>query len=410
MTDTSASQENNDVVAELSRLQLWVIALGLVSMGVGMTVSFVVASPLIREGGLNELQVAGIMTLSAFFYAFLTPFWGRLANRYGRKRMMVFALSMMALTNTGFILAIDATLKGALGGLSAFLTLAAVRLAFGILSPGLQPAAMSSMTDATNASNRAAGMGFFGAAMSVGSIVGPAGAAVLANFGALAPLWGAVVFAALSALFILIVLPDDRGATSGRARPSPLNVRDPRIFMFLVFLVSYFVAVACIQQTLAFLIVDRFELGRADAVAAAGYAFGAMALAMVITQTFYVNRLKPSPNVMLSRGLFLVALGYALAVIPAPFIALCGAFAIVGIGAALVVPAVNALGTLAVDQGEQGSAAALLAAAPPAGFVIGPLLGGVLYMASPNLPLIVSAVGVAALLIVAKIKFGVKLV
>jgi len=60
-------------VRPLSRFQKWVIAFGLLSMGVGFTISFVVAPPLARSAGLTELQVAGILTISAALFAFMTP-------------------------------------------------------------------------------------------------------------------------------------------------------------------------------------------------------------------------------------------------------------------------------------------------------------------------------------------------
>lgn len=381
----------------LKPYQLWTIALGLVSMGIGMTVSFVVASPLAREAGLTELQVAGILTLSAFFYALLTPHWGRLANRVGRKRVMVFSLYAMGVTNAAFILALDAALKGIATGLSAFLLLVFARLAFGVLSPGLQPAAFASVTDATTRRNRAAGMGLLGAAMSVGSILGPAGAALLAEFGALVPLWGAVMFSLVVGTIIAFVLPPTRRGPAS-APPPPLKATDTRVMSLLLFIFSYFVAVGAIQQTLAWLVQDRFELGRAEAVQAAGMAFGLMAVGLVAVQFGYVNRLNPDPRKMLPLGLGLVALGYLAAAVPGPFWALAVAFTIVGAGSALVVPSANALATLAVEPAEQGSAAALVAAAPPAGFVVGPLIGAGLYMAGAALPLLASAVVMGGLL------------
>ena len=62
------------------------------------------------------------------------------------------------------------------------------------------------------------------------------------------------------------------------------------------------------------------------------------------------------------------------------------------------------MGTLAVQQHEQGGAAGLMAMAPPAGFVIGPLLGGALYMFHHDLPLMISAVSMSALLIYALVR------
>ncbi|MEO0785389.1 MAG: MFS transporter, partial [Pseudomonadota bacterium] len=176
----------------LTRLQQAAIALGTVSMGVGLSVNVVVVAPLARDAGLTELQVAGIMTLSTLLFTLTIPWWGKMADKYGRKRIMVFSLLMMGICNAAFIFALDAALAGIVTGTAAFALLCFVRFWFGLLGPGLQPASMAAMADATTPATRAAGMGLLGAGMSIGSIVGPASAAVLARIDALLPIWAAV--------------------------------------------------------------------------------------------------------------------------------------------------------------------------------------------------------------------------
>lgn len=382
----------------LSRLQKWVVAVALVSMGFGMTISFVVAPPLARDAGLTEMEVAGVLTGSSFLFALMTPIWGRLSAQYGRKRIMLFALMASAVTNTAFIFTLSSAMQGLIVGLQAFFLLAVVRASFGLLASGLQPSAFAAMTDATTAKDRAAGLGFLGAAMSVGSILGPTGAFLLARFGALAPLWGSVVVAVVCAAFVFVVLPWDHYHDALTGRPKPLSMWDERVRVFVTFMILYFTAVACMQQTLAWFIMDRYGLGREDAVAGTGLIFGVMSVTMVLVQTFYVSKYKPRPRAMLPVGIVLVAAGYAFAILHLPFWALCIGFGVVGVGSALVVPALNALGTLAVTPHEQGGAAALMAMAPPAGFVIGPLIGGALYMVHHDLPLTISATSMMALL------------
>lgn len=374
----------------LSRLQQAFVALGSVAMGAGMTINFVVVAPLAREAGLTEISVAGILTLSTILFTVTIPLWSRLADRYGRKRVMVFSLFAMAATNMLFLFGLKAALAGVVTGAWAFLLLACLRVFFGLLSPGLQPASFAMMTDATTATSRAAGLGLLGAAMSVGSIIGPAGAAVLAYFGALAPLWGSIAFCALCALVIGFVLPPSVGGHDS-ARPEPLRVRDPRVMPHLIFLFAYFAAVGVVQQTLGWLIEDRYDIEKARSVRAAGAAFACLAGGMILIQFGVIARFKPDPRKMLPLGLFMVAAGYIFAVLSGPFSAMCAAFFLVGCGSALAVPSANALGSLSVERHEQGSAAALLSAAPPAGFIIGPLLGAVLYMGDSRMPLIVSA-------------------
>lgn len=395
----------------LTPFQQSMIALASVAMGAGMTINFVVVAPLARKAGLTEIQVAGILTLSAAIYALMIPQWGRWADRFGRKRVMVFSLMAMGFTNMAFLFALEAALAGMITGLTMFFTLVFVRVWFGLLSPGLQPASMAAMTDATTPTTRAAGLGMLGAAMSIGSILGPAGATVLAPFGALVPLWGSIVLCISCGVLVGFALPKSRNTRKSADRPAPLAMRDPRVFPHLLFLFTYFVAVGMIQQTLGWFLEDRYELGEEKTVLYAGIAFACLAVMMVVVQFGYVQPRKPDPRGMLPAGLILIAFGYVLANLLAPFWAVCLAFLIVGGGAALAVPAANALGSLSVDREEQASAAALLAAAPPSGFIFGPLIGATLYQIAAPLPLYVSAgvmalLGAYAILVVARRPIG----
>jgi MFS family permease len=409
MAETSIDTETP--LRPLTPFQQGIIALASVAMGAGMTINFVVVAPLARKAGLTEIQVAGILTLSAAIYALMIPQWGRWADRFGRKRVMVFSLMAMGFANMAFLFALEAALAGMITGLTMFFTLVFVRIWFGLLSPGLQPASMAAMTDATTPTTRAAGLGMLGAAMSIGSILGPAGATVLAPFGALVPLWGSIILCISCGILLAFALPKSRSSRESASRPTPLAMRDPRVFPHLLFLFTYFVAVGMIQQTLGWFLEDRYELEEERTVLFAGIAFACLAVAMVLVQFGYVQPRKPDPRGMLPTGLILIAIGYVLANLVMPFWAVCLAFLIVGSGAALAVPAANALGSLSVDRHEQGSAAALLAAAPPAGFIFGPLLGAALYQIAAPLPLYASAVvmtllGIYAVMVVARRPIG----
>lgn len=409
MTETSTPADTP--LRPLTPFQQAMIALASVAMGAGMTINFVVVAPLARKAGLTEIQVAGILTLSALIYALMIPQWGRWADQFGRKRVMVFSLMAMGFTNMAFLFALEAALAGMITGLTMFFTLVFVRIWFGLLSPGLQPASMAAMTDATTPATRAAGLGMLGAAMSIGSILGPAGATVLAPFGALVPLWGSIILCVSCGILIAFALPKSRSSRESADRPTPLAMRDPRVFPHLLFLFTYFVAVGMIQQTLGWFLEDRYQLGEEKTVLYTGIAFACLAVMMVVVQFGYVQPRKPDPRRMLPTGLFLVAIGYVLANLLMPFWAICLAFLLVGAGAALAVPAANALGSLSVERHEQGSAAALLAAAPPSGFIFGPLIGAALYQVAAPLPLYMSAsvmavLGAYAVLVVARRPIG----
>ena len=181
-------------------------------------------------------------------------------------------------------------------------------------------------------------------------------------------------------------------------RPPSLSMRDPRVFPHLVFLFVYFVAVGMIQQTIGWFIADRYEFTDTAAQTAkqavvlyTGLTMACTSVAIIIVQFGYVSRRSPDPRRILPIGLGLLAVGYISADLFHPFWMVMVSFLIVGIGAALAVPSANALGSLSVGRSEQAGAAALLASAPPAGFVVGPLLGSILYMTNPSLPFMASA-------------------
>lgn len=382
-------------IRPLSTFQQAMIALASVAMGAGMTINFVVVSPYARgigPNGLPEMMVAGILVFSAALYALAIPKWGEIANRYGRKRVMVFSLWAMGLTNMVFLFTLEAANAGQLGGtITIFLSLVFVRIWFGLLSPGLQPASFAAITDATTPKTRAAGMGMLGAAMSVGSVIGPAAAAVLAPFGALVPLWASIIFCLFVGTIIGFALPKTRAQRTATERPKPLRARDPRVFPHLMFLFSYFFAVAMIQQTLGWFIEDRYGLDEKAAVLYTGIAFACLAGMMVLIQFGYVQPRKPNPAKVLPVGLILVAVSYLAVNVIQPFWAICIAFVIVGAGAALAVPAANALGSLSVKREEQAGAAALLSAAPPAAFIFGPLIGAGFFQIAKPLPFYIAA-------------------
>lgn len=387
----------------LTTMQQAIIALALVSMGTGFSVNFVVVSPLALEAGLTTTQIAVMLAGSAALYAGLTPFWGRLAEKFGRKRIMAFSMFASGTVNAVFAIALDAALAGLVVGLSAFFMLTFIRLFFGLLSPGVHPASMAAMADATTAKTRAAGMGLLGASMSIGSILGPAAISVLVEIGPLAPLWGAVIFNYVCAAVLMFALPPTRKSRDGAqgGRPEPLKLGDKRVRPYLIFLLGYFTAVGAIQQAIAWLVQSRFDLVVEDAIRQSSYIFITLAVVMVAVQFGYIQPRKPNPRNILVPGLALVSIGYFVTAWGPSILLMSIGFAIVGLGAGLVVPAVNALGSMSVPIKEQGSAASLLAFAPPAGYVAGPILGAELYQIYAPLPLIFSAVMIAALGVIA---------
>ena len=73
-------------------------------LGMGQTIMFAILPPIGRELGLSELQVGAIFSLSALMWVVMSPFWGRLSDRWRRKPVILigmggYIVSMIAFTS-----------------------------------------------------------------------------------------------------------------------------------------------------------------------------------------------------------------------------------------------------------------------------------------------------------------------
>ncbi len=375
----------------------------LMTLGIGMSMMFAVVPPLGREAGLSELETGLVLAISALFYAVTTPFWARLAERVGRKKVMVFSLMAAGLSNLAFAWVINAALQGLIATGMIFFTFTAVRLSFGLLTPGFHPASMAMVAESSTAKARAAALGALGAAMGVGAILGPALATVLTPLGAVAPIRGAGALSLTAALVVIVLVREQRPVASEDVARPALPLFHPSIAPLMVLLAVYFVGLAGFQQTFAFMLQDTLALDTIKAAQLAGIGFMVISVASLATQFGYVSVRKPPPRTMLRWGLGLVAAGYLGAAFAPEFWILCVCLFLMGTGGALAVPGANAMGSIRAPDGYQGAAVGLMASAPPTGFVAGPVLGAWLYQIDPHLPLL-SAGGAVALLAVASLK------
>ncbi|MEL6487952.1 MAG: MFS transporter, partial [Pseudomonadota bacterium] len=270
---------------------------------------------------------------------------------------------------------------------SAFAALISARVAYSLTTSGIQPAAVALMADLTSSEDRSAGVAAVGAAFGLGTVLGPALAFAVVGFGLLTPLWlaagAAMVIAAFAARFVKDP-PRREGedSTSADAKPD-LRALAP----FLLLGLGTFVAIAAIQQTMAFYIQDFTGADALETARLAGNAFVVLALASLAVQGRVVQRLKPSPVKMLSFGFPIAAAGIAIMALAPTYWIIVFGFGVMGAGFGLVQPGISAIVSLATGAQAQGKAAGYVQAAMAGGFVIGPLAGTLIYPLRPAAPL-----------------------
>lgn len=145
---------------------------------------------------LNESMIGIIVALFSLMQFIFTPVWGSLSDVYGRKPILIMSLAgnvisyfLMALVFSGIVL--------------SFWLLIISRALAGIFSANLS-AAQSVISDITTKEERSKGMGYIGAAFSLGFVFGPAlGGLLSEHFGFGMPIFLSSAFS-LTALILCI--------------------------------------------------------------------------------------------------------------------------------------------------------------------------------------------------------------
>ena len=368
-----------------------ILLTALISVGFGFTVLFAILGPLGREVGMSELQISSIIAASSLVVFLASPRWGRLSDRWGRKRVMVIGLFGYACGNFLFASVFHLTLIGALLPLAGYLLLMLTRVMHASVMSAIMPASSAYMADITSAATRTKGMGAVGAANNFGSILGPALGGLLAGITLLTPLWVASAVAITTALFVIFLLPDipKVAPSTGQSRGSAsqkLGYFDPRILPYIIVGALMFMGMALVQQTLAFRFQDVLGLTAVETAQTFGIAMGCSAAASLVSQIGLMQRINLTPFQWLRVALPILAIAFACLALADTRNLMITAMVLQGAGMGLAGPAFMAGASLAVEPHEQGAVAGIAGSCGPLGFTVGPLLGGFFYQISPDLP------------------------
>jgi DHA1 family multidrug resistance protein-like MFS transporter len=344
-----------------------------------------------RELGIpNGPQLAFWSGISAgatgFALALTSPIWGRLADRYGRKPMLVRAM-------------IGGGISVGLMGLSqSALQLTALRGIQGA-SSGTVAAATALVATETPSEHLAWALGILNSAISLGSAAGPATGGLAANlFGLRTIFVGGGVLLLMAAIPVVLVVRESPRRISRTALPvmqvlraaRPATVRALAVLMVAQALQQTSYAAA--QQLVALRLLDLMPLRQAQSLT--GIAFAAAGIATALAAVTYSRLLRRSSyraiitTAAAVMGVMLA--GSALATSPTLLIA---TFVAASFVSGSLIPALGAMVGLETPAVIQATVFGVSSSAISIGFGLGPLAGGI----------IASAAGVRAGLAVAAV-------
>ncbi|MEM7662311.1 MAG: MFS transporter [Pseudomonadota bacterium] len=354
---------------------------GLIAFSMGQTVLFAVAGPVIRDIGLTEFQLGMIVSASAVMFMVVSPVWGRLSDRLGRKRVIVTGLLTYSLISFAFASVMDLGLSGAMAAGSVFLTLLGLRLLYAALGAGIQPASVALMADMSDEADRSSAVAIVGASFGFGMILGPAAAAALVGWGVLTPLYAIAGLGFICMLIAVIYLPDQKAAKGETSDTTPVQYGKLAPVMAIALLL--FIGVSALQQTIAFYVQDYLGAEADVAARMTGFCFVAMATASLLVQGGLIQALRPGPNLLLKVGLPVMAAGVIIYAFPSGFWQIVIGCGIIGMGFGFANPGVMAAASLRTGNQSQGATAGIIQAMMSAGYIFGPLAGTGGYEVSP---------------------------
>lgn len=377
----------------------------LMATGVGNNMLFAILPPLARDLGVAEYWVGAIYTVSATLFMTMTPIWGALSDRRGRKPFIIFGLTAFATSTLVFALGTWAGEQGWVPPLAAIFAMALARSLFGGLGSATNPSAQAYVADRTSPEERTEALAGLTAAFGLGAVIGPALAATLVE------VFGVAVFMVMIAAIVLAgafavwrLLPEK---TPPRVQQRPINPleqfafgADPRIFPFMIYGCLLWITQSLGLSTLAFFIMDELGLDADAGLQMSSIALAAGAGALIIAQLVVIPALKATPRTLMSLGSLLTAIGSITMIVAPNYSGIVSGYLITSFAFGLARSGFTGGASITVSPEEQGRAAGLTTATAGLGFLIGPVGGLWIYHSlGHDIPYIMAA-GLAVLSLV----------
>ncbi len=369
--------------------------LSLLATAMGQSVVMTTLPPLGREAGLSEFNVALLMSSSAIMYALGNAFWSRVGKRKGYRRILITGLSGYTLGTLVFATAWLAGFQGWLAGSALFIVLLAVRTAQATVMSATPPSVIGLAIAVSAENERVKAISKVSSAHSLGQILGPTFAGLLVSIHLLAPLYAITLMTFTAVVLIWRYLPREQAAAATADKQTTTVNGTHSIQPFVPILIamnaSVFFAIAMMQQSLAFFLIDHHGLTTTEAAQGVGLAMMISAVCALTIQVTVVQRTSMHPGNLLKLAFPLLATGYLIIFLHQQQVQLYLAMVFLGSGLGISYPSIAALATSSCKPQNQATVTGLITASPAMGYIIGPPIAALLYGIGHRMPFIAAA-------------------
>jgi DHA1 family tetracycline resistance protein-like MFS transporter len=306
-----------------------------------------------------------------------TPFLGRLSDRAGRRKVILFSLAGNAVSMVLFAVATKEALLP---------LLFASRVLAGATAGNLS-ACQAAIADVTEGEERAKGMGRLGAGIGLGLVLGPALGGLLSRFGMWAPPLGAAAMAVLDLVAAFFLMPEThepqkRGVAPARAQGDRSHallgvLSQRRVVIVLALYFCTFLYMTTMQVALALLTAERLGWGQLEV----GNVFALFGVIMLITQggligwiarTFGQVHVVAGGSLISAAGLALIALAYH-------FVPLLAGLLLLAFGLGVTQPILSSIASTYAGADQRGAVLGFAQSAGGLARTLGPVLSGFLF-------------------------------
>ncbi|KPL24834.1 MAG: hypothetical protein AMJ93_01475 [Anaerolineae bacterium SM23_84] len=210
-------------------------ALVVVMLGFGMVIP--IFPFYIESLGASGTELGLLVATAALLEFLFAPLWGSISDRTGRKPILL--LGMLGYALSSLLMGLSTTLAMLFGS----------RALSGILSSATMATTMAYIGDSTSEEERGGGMGWIGAAMGLGVILGPGVGGLLGQYSLSTPFFIAAAMSLLALLLIAFLVPESLPSQARRKAEGVRTVQLRRLWqalfspigvpLFILFLVSF---------------------------------------------------------------------------------------------------------------------------------------------------------------------------
>ncbi len=371
---------------ELIRSKLSIVYLAVFINALAFSLVFPLLPQYAKHFNLSNASLGLLASSFAIAQLFLSPLWGTLSDRFGRKP--VIAIGLVGMSASFFVFSIAASP----------LLLFVSRFFQGVFSSAVLPSARAYIADSTTTQDRVRAMGYVGACLATGFIFGPVIGGYLAAYSLPLPFLAAGIVALFNFLLVMRFLTESvqekiERKLSFKLIISPIQriwkgVLGPLAPLFILALLWSF-AMSNNQVAVPVLSIEKLHLDSEHI----GIMFTVIGSVSAFTQFFLLSKITKlfGQHASAIGGLFVMALAFTIMpFLPsAPLLYIAAAMA--GLGSATTHPVVSAL--LSEETKEhQGITMGTATSFESLGRLLGPLLGGSLLTFGLFVPFLASGI------------------